>query len=134
MGHAAILKSILPALLETASTHGDARVILLSSRGASFANTIPLTQLKSDCKGMNTWKRYAISKLANILYGAELARQYPNLSVAVVHPGVIATDLVETLGFLNRLLVYVTNIGNVLSVDEVGASAFGRRRAYADDS
>ena len=59
------------------------------------------------------WRRYAQSKLANILYAAELARRHPNITSVSIHPGVVATGLVGNLSFLNKALVYVTNIGKV---------------------
>jgi NAD(P)-dependent dehydrogenase (short-subunit alcohol dehydrogenase family) len=64
------------------------------------------------------WIRYGQSKLANILYGAEIARRYPTISVAIVHPGVIMTDLVTSLGFADRLLVTLTTIGQVLTPEQ----------------
>ncbi|KAK9385148.1 hypothetical protein V1515DRAFT_292236 [Lipomyces mesembrius] len=60
------------------------------------------------------WLRYGQSKLANILYAAELARRYPNVTTLSVHPGVIATGLVGNLPPLNKGLVYLTNLGRVL--------------------
>lgn len=43
----------------------------------------------------------------------------PSISVAVVHPGVIQTDLVNSsLGFANKMLVRLTNIGKMKSPEE----------------
>ena len=67
---------------------------------------------------MGPWLRYGQSKLANILYAAEIARHYPTITTVSVHPGVIATDLVEKLSFPNRALVYLTNIGGVKTLEE----------------
>jgi NAD(P)-dependent dehydrogenase (short-subunit alcohol dehydrogenase family) len=53
----------------------------------------------------------ARANFANILYGLELARRYPRISVALVHPGVIKTGLVNSLGCAGRMLVAVTSIG-----------------------
>lgn len=41
------------------------------------------------------WGRYSQSKLANILYTAELARRYPEITSVSVHPGVVRTGLID---------------------------------------
>jgi NAD(P)-dependent dehydrogenase (short-subunit alcohol dehydrogenase family) len=49
-------------------------------------------------------RAYCRSKLGNLWIGAELARRSPGLEVAVVHPGVVATNLGGDAGALgNRL-------------------------------
>ena len=35
-----------------------------------------------------------------------------------VHPGVVKTDLVGNLGFMDKMLVYITNPGKVLGKEE----------------
>lgn len=64
------------------------------------------------------WIRYAQSKLANIVYAAELARRYPSITCLSVHPGVIATELVTNLGAFNKAFVYVTTTGQRLTPEE----------------
>lgn len=64
------------------------------------------------------WIRYGQSKLANILYACQLADKNPELSVGSVHPGVIATDLLGTLGCIDRLVVYAANIGQMVAVEQ----------------
>lgn len=59
------------------------------------------------------WVRYGQSKLANILYPAELARRYPNVTSISIHPGAVATGLVTNLSILNKALVYMENLGKV---------------------
>ncbi|MCJ1298737.1 hypothetical protein MMC08_001527 [Hypocenomyce scalaris] len=59
------------------------------------------------------WVRYGQRKLANILYAAELARRYPNITAVSIHPGVVATDLVGNLGFAKKLLVYVSQLAKL---------------------
>ncbi|OTA30101.1 hypothetical protein BTJ68_09293 [Hortaea werneckii EXF-2000] len=55
------------------------------------------------------WKRYGQSKLARVFHTSQLAQKYPNLSTIAIHPGVVATDLVRTLGLADRLLVHATS-------------------------
>ncbi|KAF4950306.1 hypothetical protein FGADI_8289 [Fusarium gaditjirri] len=65
------------------------------------------------------WSRCAQSKLANIVLAKELERRYPAIKSVVVHPGVIATNLVTGLGFWKRMLVYVTN-PTMMTVEQGG--------------
>lgn len=49
------------------------------------------------------------SKLANILYAAEFARRNPSVVAVSVHPGVVATDLVNNLSAVKKAFVYSAN-------------------------
>lgn len=121
LGHALLVKLLIPTLLRTAEQvpKSDVRIVFLSSIGFRFHpwagivfETLRTTQ---DFGFLGPWTRYAQSKLANILYAAELARRYPRITTVSVHPGVAATDLVVNLSFLKRALVYVGNLGQVKS-------------------
>ena len=46
---------------------------------------------------MGTVMRFGQSKLVNILFAQQLAKQYPQLKVASVHPGVVNTNLSATM-------------------------------------
>jgi NAD(P)-dependent dehydrogenase (short-subunit alcohol dehydrogenase family) len=122
LGHALLIKHLLPTMLQTSEAHGDARIVSLTSAGlhAAPSGGVIFKELKSkqDLGIGGRWRRYGQSKLANALYGSELARHYPTISVAVIHPGVIKTDLVNTLGFADRMLVSVTNIGRILTPEQ----------------
>jgi len=48
---------------------------------------------------------YARSKLGNVWFARELARRRPLLTVVVVHPGVVASNLVAGFGGLKRRLL-----------------------------
>ncbi|KAJ5387871.1 oxidoreductase short-chain dehydrogenase/reductase family [Penicillium cosmopolitanum] len=65
-----------------------------------------------------SWRRYGQSKLANLLYARELARRYPGIISASIHPGVVSTGLVGNQKFLDRALIYVTTIGKMLKPEE----------------
>jgi NAD(P)-dependent dehydrogenase (short-subunit alcohol dehydrogenase family) len=122
LGHALLIKHFLPIMLNTAEAYGDARIVSLTSIGFRLAPTGGILfkdlQTKQEFAFGGRWFRYSQSKLANILYGSEIARRYPIISVATVHPGVIKTDLVNNLGFADRILVSVTNIGNILTPEK----------------
>jgi len=99
MGHALLTKLLLrPLLLKTAEQHGTARVIVLSSSGHTMApeGGIIFDSLKTNCDSISTWARYGRSKLANVLFAKELARRYPVLTTASVHPGAVSTNLDTT--------------------------------------
>ncbi|KAK9366110.1 hypothetical protein V1509DRAFT_630914 [Lipomyces kononenkoae] len=120
LGHALLVKLLLPTLLRTAGIAGsDVRVVFLSSNGyrAHPRGGVVFKDLHStqDYGFGSEWFRYAQSKLANILYAAELARRYPNLTTVSVHPGAIATGLIHNLPRLKKVFVYVVNLGRVKS-------------------
>lgn len=56
--------------------------------------------------------------MALLVYTKTLAEKYSELTTVVVHPGVIATDLVGGLGWMDRMIVYATNIGKMVSEEE----------------
>lgn len=92
MGHALLTKLLLPKLLKTAEQpDSDVRVIDVSSEGHMMAPGIIYDQGKLE--SYLTWRRYGLSKLANILHARELQRRYPSITATSLHPGVIATDL-----------------------------------------
>lgn len=125
LGHALLVKLLMPALLATASLQdSDVRVIFLASLAFSGhpRGGILFQSLKSNqdifLVGTGRWQRYGQSKLANILYAAEMARRYGdpengNLTVVSVHPGTFNTELISSLDFANRAMIYAANLGNV---------------------
>lgn len=122
LGHALLMKHLLPTMLKTSEAYGDARIVSLASLAfhGALSGGIRLKDLKSkqDIRVGGRWFRYSQSKLANILHASEIARRYPIISVAAVHPGVIKTDLVNNLGLADRTLVAVTNIGTILTPEQ----------------
>jgi retinol dehydrogenase 12 len=67
----------------------------LSTSESSRNCELTLTTLV-DSGATSTFVRYGQSKLANILYIAELSRKYPSITFAAIHPGVVATNLYES--------------------------------------
>jgi NAD(P)-dependent dehydrogenase (short-subunit alcohol dehydrogenase family) len=122
LGHALLIKHFLPIMLKTSEAYGDARIVSLTSvgfRGAPSGGIVfKDLQTNQEFAFGGRWFRYSQSKLANVLYGSEIACRYPSISVAIVHPGVIKTDLVNNLGFADRMLVAVTNIRNILTPEQ----------------
>ena len=123
IGHALFVKLLLPTLLGTVEKKkkkadlSDVRIVYLTSlgwrghpKGGIAFDGLRTTQDFGPMM-MGGWIRYGQSKLANIVYAAELARRYPQLTVLSVHPGVASTGLVTNLSFFHKALVYVTNPG-----------------------
>lgn len=101
VGHFALIKGLLPTLLETAShtPQGTVRVINVSSvahkmlapKGGIVFNDLALT----GGWWFAEWRRYGMSKLANVLLTKEISQRFKErgiISVAL-HPGVIKTQL-----------------------------------------
>ncbi|KAH6723578.1 hypothetical protein BKA61DRAFT_465995 [Leptodontidium sp. MPI-SDFR-AT-0119] len=113
LGHALLTRLLLPLMLVTAEQPGsDVRIINLTSDSHKRAPVegIQFDNLRSADQPSTAMMRYGQSKLANILYAKELAKRYPSIKIAAVHPGVVKTDLQVTMRksfLLARLLAPV---------------------------
>ncbi|KAL8297304.1 hypothetical protein RB600_002337 [Gaeumannomyces tritici] len=92
VGHALLFKLLLPRLLETTERpgdDGDVRVISLSSiaHHVPVRGSIVWETLKSDEASLYPVQRYGQSKMANLVYAAEMARRYPQLTSVSCVPG-----------------------------------------------
>ncbi|MGW5800651.1 SDR family NAD(P)-dependent oxidoreductase, partial [Streptomyces bacillaris] len=91
LGHFALTLRLLPLLGVT----GPARVVTLSSLGHRIGR-IDLGNLDA-ARGYSKWGAYAQSKLANLLFTAELDRRARasgrDLLALAAHPGLAATEL-----------------------------------------
>ncbi|KAJ5190955.1 NAD(P)-binding protein [Penicillium cinerascens] len=107
MGHALLIRSLLPLMQETAQREGisagETRCVILSSSAESFApaSIYPFDELKSDYASAGMWAKYGISKMANLHYASQLAIHYPEAKTGIrfvsVHPGGVITNLGDTL-------------------------------------
>ncbi|KAI0550360.1 putative short-chain dehydrogenase [Xylaria curta] len=126
LAHALIIKQLLPTMLKTAENPGaDVRLINLTSEGWSGhpREGINFSTLQTTQNAMfGKFTRYGQSKLANVVYAAEVARRYPQIVAVSVHPGVVKTDLVNTLSASEKALVYGANflMGVSLMKEEQG--------------
>lgn len=119
-------QKILPVLQTTVQLpSADVRIIILTSLGFRDhpCGGIVFKDLKTvqDFGAFGSWTRYGLSKLANILYARELARRYPAITSLSVHPGVVETDLVGSLGTANKMFVYATQFGAKMLTSAQGA-------------
>jgi NAD(P)-dependent dehydrogenase (short-subunit alcohol dehydrogenase family) len=97
VGHHLLTKKLLPIMQRTASEpKADVRIINLTSGAHRLAPAptgfIPET-CTTDMSTYHTFSRYGQSKLANILFTAELVRRYPAITSVSIHPGGVQTGL-----------------------------------------
>ena len=122
LAHALFIKNLLPTLQRTADSHGDARIIFLASLAFRMPPTggIVFLQLRSpqNITILGRWLRYGQSKLANVVYAAELAKRYPDIATLAIHPGIIWTDMVKGLGLFDRLFIWMATLGQLISSHE----------------
>lgn len=93
-------------LLERIQQAEGARIINVASE-AHYKGTINFDALKEPTSSRTGFQEYANSKLANVLFSAELARRLDGTGVHVhaLHPGVVATDIWRRLpGLLQPLI------------------------------
>lgn len=127
LGHALLVKLLLPIMLETArKSDGDVRVVNMASvayeqapkMGIDFATLkTPQTSLGSPIVGRK-WVRYGQSKVAQLLYSQELAQRYSEITSVSVHPGFIFTGLFDNVDFLTKLPVLLLSMGKRTPVEE----------------
>ena len=123
MAHSLLIRRLLPLLQSTQSKQGEARIVILSSLGFRFAPTggIAFKDVKTPqpITVMGRFTRYGQSKLANVLYAAELAKRYKELLTVAVHPGVIhGTELQGSLPTFHRVFTRVMTIGRDIELHE----------------
>ena len=93
IGHALLLKLLEPTLLKTTTLY-PVRVVSMASSAWKWAGPekIQFDTLKS-LEGATPVNRYIQSKTANMLYVQELAKHYPQFTIASIDPGEVATQL-----------------------------------------
>lgn len=86
-----LLTRLLVPALERA---GDARVVNVASTGHYRARGIAWDEVRRPTQTTTAFPEYCVSKLANVLFSAELARRSkPGLHTYSLHPGAVASDV-----------------------------------------
>jgi NAD(P)-dependent dehydrogenase (short-subunit alcohol dehydrogenase family) len=96
LGHALLTKLLVPTLLATAALpDADVRIVTLTSLSHpwSVKGSIKFDTLRTSQEAESKIAKYGQSKLANILHSKELARRYPSITCASMHPGTVETGL-----------------------------------------
>jgi NAD(P)-dependent dehydrogenase (short-subunit alcohol dehydrogenase family) len=122
LGHALLIKLLLPNLLKTAAEPGsDVRIIILSSMSHRDPpkEGILFKELKTTLPSIPFATRYAQSKLANVLYARSLAKKYPTIKTVSVHPGFVDKNMPNQTVLKDEILwqifwVTVTTVARIL--------------------
>ncbi|KAJ7746926.1 oxidoreductase [Mycena maculata] len=122
IAHALFIKLFLPTLLHTAELpNADVRIVSVTSQAFAMHPTggILLDDLRTTQGfGLVKFTRYGQSKLANLLYAAEFARRYPQITAVSIHPGVVRTELLASLSFFTRTMAFLTHPFSMLTPAE----------------
>lgn len=91
VGHFLLTSLLLPRILES----GHARIVTVASKAHYRAKGIDWEAVRATTRHTTALAEYGISKLANVLFSAELARRLAKTDVHCfsLHPGVIASDV-----------------------------------------
>lgn len=92
LGHFLLTQELLPLITESGP---GARIVVVASDSHYQAKGIDFSQLRSRTKSITGLREYSVSKLANVLFSAELARRLAGTGVNTycVHPGVVASEI-----------------------------------------
>jgi NAD(P)-dependent dehydrogenase (short-subunit alcohol dehydrogenase family) len=82
-------------LLDRIKASAPARIVTVSSQAHYRCKAIPWERLRESTRSLSGLDEYAVSKLANVLFSAELARRLAGSGVTTysLHPGFIASDI-----------------------------------------
>jgi NAD(P)-dependent dehydrogenase (short-subunit alcohol dehydrogenase family) len=82
-------------LLDCLKASSPARIITIASKAHYGAKSIDWAALQQPTRSRTGFPEYSVSKLANVLFSAELARRLQGTGVTTyaLHPGVIASDI-----------------------------------------
>lgn len=86
-------------LLERIKSSAPARIVTVASRAHYRAKGLDWQALREPTKSVTAIDEYSASKLANVLFSAELGRRLAGTGVSTysVHPGVVATEVWRSL-------------------------------------
>ena len=96
-------------LLDIISESDDGRVVNVASN-AHIGATIDYNNINSE-KSFSPWTSYCVSKLMNIMFTYELARIQDKVSVNVLHPGFVDTNIAGNEG---NFIKYIVKFGSKL--------------------
>jgi len=91
LGHFALTAALLDRLTSSAPS----RVVTVASDAHYTARGLDYAELHRRGHGLTGMHQYAVSKLCNVLFSAELARRVSGTGVTTyaLHPGVVASDI-----------------------------------------
>ncbi|MBI5258277.1 MAG: SDR family oxidoreductase [Burkholderiales bacterium] len=103
LGHFLLTQCLLPCLRASA----PARIVTVSSNAHYRARGIPWEALRRPTRTLTGVPEYAVSKLCNVLFSAELGRRLAGSGVTThaAHPGVVATEVWRAVPMPLRWLI-----------------------------
>ena len=108
VGHFLLTKLLLDRLKESA----PARVVTVASRAHYRARKIDFDAVRRPTRSITGLHEYDVSKLANVLFSAELARRLQGSGVTTysLHPGVVASEIWKRVpqpfrGLMKRFMI-----------------------------
>jgi retinol dehydrogenase 12 len=107
-------------LLDRIKASAPARIVTVSSRAHTRVSSIAWEALRKPTESKTGIPEYGVSKLANLLFSAELAKRLAGTGVTTysLHPGVVASEVWRALP---RPLQWLAKLG-MISVDEGAAT------------
>jgi NAD(P)-dependent dehydrogenase (short-subunit alcohol dehydrogenase family) len=108
MGHFLLTQLLLDRLRASA----PARIVTVASRAHKRTNGIDWQAVRQPTATRSGFPEYAVSKLANVLFSAELGRRLAGSGVSTyaLHPGVVASDIWRRVPWPLRALMKLTMI------------------------
>lgn len=112
VGHFLLTRLLLPLMEKTASRHkdSDVRIVTVSSEAHHIAPPDFMDMIEDHDRlcSASPYEAYGVSKAANIVFTAEIARRYNDKGITSVslHPGIIYTDLYVPGSDSNFILKY----------------------------
>lgn len=105
LGHFLLTELLRPKLVESA----PARIVIVASLAHRRVSGIDFARVQRKTSSLTGVPEYGVSKLANILHAAQLARRLEGTGVTVysLHPGVIASDIWRQVPWPFRALMRV---------------------------
>ena len=101
-------------LLDRIKLSAPARIVTVASRAHTRVAGINWDDVRLPTKGKAGLPEYGISKLANVLFSAELGRKLADTGVSTysLHPGVVATDVWREVPVFIRPLIKLMMISS----------------------
>lgn len=111
LGHFLLTLLLLPKLREAGP---GARIVTVASRAHTRTSTFDLDAVQRPTSTRSGFPEYQVSKLANVLFSAELARKLDGTGIHTysLHPGVVASDVWRGVPWPFRSLMKLFMISN----------------------
>jgi len=137
MGHFLLTQLLLERIRRSA----PARIVTVASRAHKRVGGIDWSAVRRPTATLTGVREYCVSKLANVLFSAELARRLEGSGVSTysLHPGVVDSDIWRTLPrplrALNRLRLISSEEGAKTTLHCAASEAAGEETGlyYSED-